>query len=447
MLTGWDSNKKVRIAPGAKLIPAALSDITLPIHLTSSSGLYEKDMAALFSDLDPVDPHWSSVVLALPMDGANGSTTFTDLTGKTVARYGNTVISTAQSPFGGASGYFDGSGDYVTYAHNSLFNLDSGDFTIEFWFYGSAYVNRLISKRSVANGRTWIVAITPGTSVTFTFWTTDNIFNQFIGIAPTINSWNHIACVRYDNDHMIFVNGVAGDVVTTALRPGTNTDILSIGRDPSNTSTENTLGYLDDLRITVGVARYTENFTPPTRSIATTTPTYSGLNPLAKKIALEIGDTGVEVPISILTQDWDNVDNTAEAAKIYAVFENLKDGDDFTLYWDSAHADNTNVTEISSAPAAPGSGDALTVWNLASTDDLWLIATEFYTISGTVTVSAVAAARRVVVFDESRIYQSFFSDASDGSYGCFVPSTGPFNIAMIGNAGEYPKIFSGVTAG
>lgn len=443
MLTGWDSNKKVRIRPGKQLIPSALADITLPVHLNSSSGVYGKDMSAMFADLDPVDPHWSSVVLAMPMDGAAGSTTFTDLTGKTVTRYGNTQISTAQSVFGGSSAYFDGSGDYLTVSDPDDFSLVSGDFTIEFRFYGDARSNRVMGNRNATDG--WMVTVNPGTGFG---WVQFPNYAVAIGAAPVANAWNRIAICRSGDVVTCYLNGVAGGTpLNSTNRPGSTGVALNIGRDVSSPTADQTLGYIDDLRITVGVARYTENFTPPSRAIATTSPTYSGLNPLAKKIALEIGNTGVEVPISIFTQDWDNADNTAEAAKIYAVFEDLEDGDDFTLYWDSAHADNTNVTEISSAPAAPGSGDALTVWNLASTDDLWLIATEFYTISGTVTVSAVAASRRVVVFDESRIYQSFFSDASDGSYGCFVPSTGPFNIAMIGNAGEYPKIFSGVTAG
>ena len=44
------------------------------------------------------DQYWSNVVLALPMDGVNGATTFTDIspTPKAVTRYGNAQISTAR---------------------------------------------------------------------------------------------------------------------------------------------------------------------------------------------------------------------------------------------------------------------------------------------------------------------------------------------------------------
>ena len=59
------------------------------------------------------DQYWRNVVLALPMDGANGSTTFTDIspTPKAVTRYGNAQISTAQSKFGGASAIVASEGD------------------------------------------------------------------------------------------------------------------------------------------------------------------------------------------------------------------------------------------------------------------------------------------------------------------------------------------------
>ena len=63
------------------------------------------------------DPYYSAVSLLLPMDGTNGSTTFTDssLNGLTVTAVGNAQISTTQSKYGGASGYFDGTGDYCQF--------------------------------------------------------------------------------------------------------------------------------------------------------------------------------------------------------------------------------------------------------------------------------------------------------------------------------------------
>ena len=42
-------------------------------------------------------------------------------------------IDTAQSKFGGASGLFDGTGDYLSSADSADWAFGSGDFTIDFW--------------------------------------------------------------------------------------------------------------------------------------------------------------------------------------------------------------------------------------------------------------------------------------------------------------------------
>jgi hypothetical protein len=74
------------------------------------------------------------------MDGADNSTTFTDSspTAHTVTRSGDAKISTTQSQFGGASAYFDGTGDYLTVANSEAFNFGSGDFTIDCWIRPAA---------------------------------------------------------------------------------------------------------------------------------------------------------------------------------------------------------------------------------------------------------------------------------------------------------------------
>ena len=77
----------------------------------------------------------ASTIALLPMDGANGSTTFSDIIGNTWTGFGNARISTAQSTSGGASAYFDGSGDYVQADNAGLFNFGTSPFTIDLWIY------------------------------------------------------------------------------------------------------------------------------------------------------------------------------------------------------------------------------------------------------------------------------------------------------------------------
>jgi hypothetical protein len=81
------------------------------------------------------DPYASNVSLHLKMDGANGSTTFTDSSPNalTVTAVGNAQISTTQSKYNGTSAYFDGTGDYLNLATSTAFGFGTGDYTAECW--------------------------------------------------------------------------------------------------------------------------------------------------------------------------------------------------------------------------------------------------------------------------------------------------------------------------
>lgn len=213
------------------------------------------------------DLYWDNVVLALPCDGANGSTTFTDISDspKTVTKYGNAQISTARCKFGGASAYFDGSGDYLTVPHSSDFDLRSGDFTIEFWFYPITRGSRLISKRSIGTNATWFVDVltASGQPRLIVFGSSTVVVE-----GPVVNfgAWHHIAICRQGNTYRIYADGVSGSAVESSVLPGISTNPLAIGLDPAYPESDPTIGYIDDLRITKGVARYTTDFIPPTVS-------------------------------------------------------------------------------------------------------------------------------------------------------------------------------------
>jgi len=79
---------------------------------------------------------------------------------------------------------------------------------------------------------------------------------------PSLNTWTHLAVTRSGTNLKAFVNGViSGTPITNSTQ---NYDTIKyIGRNPAG---EYFNGYIDDLRITKGVARYTANFTPPTTS-------------------------------------------------------------------------------------------------------------------------------------------------------------------------------------
>lgn len=256
-----------------------------------------------------LDPHYNSVSLLLPMEGVNNQTAFLDYSPspKVITVAGNAKISNAQSKWGYNCGYFDGSGDYLA-CSGTEFTLVTNDFTIEFWFYGAARANRVLGNRPATGG--WMLAITPGTATYFNFWTGGDAFNQVIGPAPTANAWNHVAACRAGNTYRVYTSGIGGTPLVTANRPGTSAEQLNIGRDISVPSTDNTLGYIQDLRITsYGVARYTANFTPPGRLVAPSFLDYPPLKTISGNCIVS-GNGGAEM---VVIRDWDSRELIATA--------------------------------------------------------------------------------------------------------------------------------------
>ena len=86
--------------------------------------------------------------------------------------------------------------------------------------------------------------------------------NTFI---PTTNTWYHLAVTRSGSTVRLFINGVVSgsSTQTTSIYPSTHN--ITIGTDAAGNYPMN--GYLSDVRITKGLARYTSNFTPPTAAL------------------------------------------------------------------------------------------------------------------------------------------------------------------------------------
>lgn len=220
------------------------------------------------SNLQLFDPNFANVSLLLHGNGTNGSTTFTDNSPNsfTLTRIGNTVISTVQSKFGGASILFDGTGDRLTVPSNIDFNFGTGDFTVEGWFYESA---RVQYSSFIEIGDHLL-----NTGIIFLLNGGNNIPNRlgiysssFFGsdLAGSLNAWNHIAYVRSSGQLSIYLNGVRGTTVAFTNNL-TNTATVTIGSRSGGNTIYDFNGYMDDIRITKGVARYTgSTLTVPTR--------------------------------------------------------------------------------------------------------------------------------------------------------------------------------------
>ena len=184
---------------------------------------------------------------------------------------GNAQISTSVKKYGTGSMAFDGSGDGLSTPANINLAMGTGDFTIEMWVYGAnngsivggAYprIFQLGAAQTVNTIECYNAAGTMyvemfGTSVTFTASTLLN------------STWNHFAVTRASNSVRAFVNGTQVGSTTTMTNnltsPTTNASFIGA----STASAGNFNGYIDDVRITKGFARYTSSFTPPTAAFA-----------------------------------------------------------------------------------------------------------------------------------------------------------------------------------
>jgi hypothetical protein len=174
--------------------------------------------------------------------------------------------STTQIKYGNSSMYFDGS-DAIHIAYdNPLYILGTADWTIEGWFYRNGGVS---DQTMWSFGRSGVVA---GTNVPHFYfnaagtWYYVNGTNQIQGAVLANATWTHIAVTRSGNNHKLFINGVqSGSTWTNAITYSQGRPTIG-GYSP----TLNTIqvanrfsGYVQDFRVTKGLARYTTTFTPP----------------------------------------------------------------------------------------------------------------------------------------------------------------------------------------
>jgi hypothetical protein len=221
---------------------------------------------------NPVDPYFSNVSLLLHGDGTNGSTTIVDSSPspKTVTVVGNAQISTAQSKFGGSS-LLCSSGGIVGYFTTPLvsdFQFGTGDFTLEMWLYPTATGGFKIALSNYDSFGSEAFLLSRSTAANSAKWqfTSAGIYPPDVTSTTNAvdNAWTFIAVVRSGNTKTLYVNGIAESSQNYPFSMNGVGPSLWIGGVGDNPNAGSFYGYIDDLRITKGVARYTSNFTPPT---------------------------------------------------------------------------------------------------------------------------------------------------------------------------------------
>ena len=180
--------------------------------------------------------------------------------------FGNAQVSTAVSKYGTGSIYFDGTGDYLSMPHNPNIDLLGSNFTIEAWVY---YISRVANSGIIfKGGATYGLLLYNDSDGRLTFYATQSgsswaVTNLIVSNLPSTGAWHHVAVTRSGNVYRTFFNGTLANSTTVAGNLlSYPTGSLFVG----NYTTQHN-GYIDDLRITKGYARYTDSFTPPTKLI------------------------------------------------------------------------------------------------------------------------------------------------------------------------------------
>ena len=146
----------------------------------------------------------------------------------------------------------------------------TGNFTIEAWVYPTAFSNQAagIFGYGLSGGYTdWVLELdTSGNAL----WVDNEAGRFYASTGLSLNTWTHIAVVRTNSAITLYYNGVSvGTSATISNIYGNNASAkLNVGTGPQNPGGRQFIGYMDELRITKGVARYTTTFTPATKAFS-----------------------------------------------------------------------------------------------------------------------------------------------------------------------------------
>jgi len=180
---------------------------------------------------------------------------------------GNAQVSTTQAKFGSSSMKFDGTGDWLTFVDSPVTRLETGNFTVEGWVYLSTTgtAKYIAAKGTSTTG--WALGVNASNQIVFNY-TSSTLTGS---TALSSGQWYHVAVVRNGTatgNVKIYLDGTAEATSGGAINDNFNqTSIGYVGADRTGANAMN--GYLDDLRITKGYARYTANFSVPTAPFPT----------------------------------------------------------------------------------------------------------------------------------------------------------------------------------
>jgi hypothetical protein len=227
---------------------------------------------------------FSNVKTLLPMTGADGAITITDVgsSPKTWTRVGTAQVDTAQSKFGGSSCLFDGTGDYWTTPDHADWRLNTlREWTLDAHIrMASAKAQTILAKRSASGNQDgWSMGISAAFTPTFTAWGggdgsvsvflsgTDSDFGVPAANVLAINTWYHIRVCRFESDYWLYLDGrVIGHVLASST-PEEDTSGVRLGADL--TAARDFNGWIDNVRVAHVAMNTGVAFTAPTAAYPT----------------------------------------------------------------------------------------------------------------------------------------------------------------------------------
>ena len=237
-----------------------------------ASGVWS--LAEVSDALPRGDPYWDSVSLLINCDG--GSIADASQYGATVGTSGTPTASTTAPKVGSHSVNIPGSADYLTTPTSSNLDIQSGDWTLEYWMkLGGTWStsNQMYFGQGTGTDDYWHIsnhwtttsdiymAVRSGGST----WVT-TVVSSAGAVNQSDAAWHHYAFCNDSGTLRIFKNGTQiGSGAFTGNASITNNFFIGAGLagpgyEPATALQDH---YIDDFRLTKGVARYTSAFTVP----------------------------------------------------------------------------------------------------------------------------------------------------------------------------------------
>lgn len=208
-----------------------------------------------------MDSEFNKVELLLHFDGS-----FVDSSPRTKTVSSFATISSAQSKFGGSSGLFS---SYLIVDDTALSLASSTLYTAECWIYPTsapAVAGAIFfSGASDNNFNQFQLYLTPTRALKIHVADSGLATFTSTGLVP-LNAWSHVAVVRNGSDFSVYLNGNR-IISATSTRVGSVRTSFHVGLSRVSNANQTFPGYMDDVRITQGVARYSgTSLTVPTEA-------------------------------------------------------------------------------------------------------------------------------------------------------------------------------------